>query len=601
MNNKSLRSIPVFLILFSILVMMVLPAMAEEIGIKISIKPSSTIANSTDDAYSATMDPKSVPGGGFYFLKVTIPAGYEYILPASGKTVGTYTMFNKTAHSNQVIIKIISNDTTAETVDVKYSTDYGVTYSIIKNQSIYNMVFGASTLKLTEPTPTTPGYLNISLGGNAGPILEQNEVTLIMAEGTLRNPADPGKYTWYLEAKSSPTGTPYTGHDDVRIIKNGKSHAKHFDVFDVHHPVDASLTLPSGSLTVGITAPPGVGATDFAVSLRNFDEDPIPDEKKGAESLSRFMFIGVDAPALRGISFTARINVSYASVLSSLTIPEKNLRLYRFNDSSSEWEPTLNGGVDTVNKIVYGDVTGFSTFGVLGAVETPPATSGAGSSTGGGGVISAEPYENILKSESYEKDFIANTPVTYKFSATEHGIYEIAVAGSENENDIAVRIEALKGTSKLAAASAPGTVYKNVNILAGTKKIKEAFIRFKVENSWLDSNNLAVSDVKMVKWDGSKWNPIETTELSKDASYTYFEAKTDSFSIWAIAGLKNEVSAAEPSVTQPEATPAVTTPAVTQTPSAGAPPVNLATIMVVIVLIAIVAVVYFKRKEIFKK
>ncbi len=40
---------------------------------------------------------------------------------------------------------------------------------------------------------------------------------------------------------------------------------------------------------------------------------------------------------------------------------------------------------------------------------------------------------------------------------------------------------------------------------------------------------------------------------------------------------------------------------ITQTPTSEAPPVNLATTIFVIVLIAIVAVVYFKRKEIFKK
>ncbi len=132
---------------------------------------------------------------------------------------------------------------------------------------------------------------------------------------------------------------------------------------------------------------------------------------------------------------------------------------------------------------------------------------------------------------------IYNSPVTYTFSAPEHGIYEISVTGKANEIDVVMRIEALKGTSKSAAISPPGIVYKNLNILAGTEKIKKAIIKFKVENSWLTRNNLAGSDVKMVKWDGGKWNALETMERQKDNTYTYFEAKTDGFSSFAIVAM----------------------------------------------------------------
>jgi hypothetical protein len=104
-----------------------------------------------------------------------------------------------------------------------------------------------------------------------------------------------------------------------------------------------------------------------------------------------------------------------------------------------------------------------------------------------------------------------------------------------------VRVEALKGTSKQATVQAPGTVYKNINILSGTKRMKEALIRFKVENSWIGSNSLAASDVKMVKWDGSQWAQLETAQTTKDDTYTYYEAKTDTFSVFAITGLKGGI------------------------------------------------------------
>ncbi len=216
MNNRFLRSITVSLALFSVLLMMALPALADKEDIKVIITPSVAIADSTSNSYRAFFIPTHVPPGGFFFLDATIPAGYEFILPPAGNEVATYIMSDHIVHK-EVIVTIISNNTIKKTVDVKFSVDGGKTFNIIKDQPIDNIVIGASTLKLTEPTSTTPGYLSISLDGKSGPISKQSTVTLKMAKGTLKNPTKPGKYTWSLVAKNSPTGTPFTGHSDVRI------------------------------------------------------------------------------------------------------------------------------------------------------------------------------------------------------------------------------------------------------------------------------------------------------------------------------------------------------------------------------------------------
>ncbi|MCE8428913.1 MAG: PGF-pre-PGF domain-containing protein, partial [Candidatus Methanoperedens sp.] len=159
---------------------------------------------------------------------------------------------------------------------------------------------------------------------------------------------------------------------------------------------------------------------------------------------------------------------------------------------------------------------------------------GGGSGGGSGSITSSEPFDNIEVTERYVKDLIANTPVVYNFIAPEHGIYEIVVTGKENEYFITMRIEALKGTSRLVNIPPPGNVYKNMNIWAGSQRIKEALIRFKVNNSWLSDNKLGSDDVKMVKWDGYKWIQLDTTKIKSDSIYTYYEAYTVSFSPFAI-------------------------------------------------------------------
>ena len=105
--------------------------------------------------------------------------------------------------------------------------------------------------------------------------------------------------------------------------------------------------------------------------------------------------------------------------------------------------------------------------------------------TGGGGVVTGEPYDNILKYEVVERILVVGQPITYNFPTMGQCTYEVVVTGSENENDIAIRVEELKGISKLVTASPPGIIYKNLNIWVSSRRIKEAVLRCRVENSWI--------------------------------------------------------------------------------------------------------------------
>lgn len=75
------------------------------------------------------------------------------------------------------------------------------------------------------------------------------------------------------------------------------------------------------------------------------------------------------------------------------------------------------------------------------------------------------------------------------------------------------------------------------------KNIKEAIIRFRVENAWISSNGFSQSDINMFKWNGSVWIKLETWMDGNDGGHSYFEAKTDSFSGFAIVGLNGNDAA----------------------------------------------------------
>ncbi len=219
------------------------------------------------------------------------------------------------------------------------------------------------------------------------------------------------------------------------------------------------------------------------------------------------------------------------------------------------------------------------------ATSTPPSTATpAPTATTAPTPKPTEPPENIVKVEKENKNLVENKPVTYTFKEPEHGISEITVTGTANQNDVSVKVEVLKSTAKSVSKPPPGEVYKNLNIVVGTTNIKEAVIKFNVENSWLASNNLASGDVRMIKWDGSKWNTLETSEKNTDGKVTYYEAKTGSFSSFAITGLK-----------------AMATPAMDSPPDSASPvavPTKKASGFEVIFVIGTLGIVYlFGRKR----
>ncbi|VVB84135.1 Periplasmic copper-binding protein (NosD) [uncultured archaeon] len=230
---------------------------------------------------------------------------------------------------------------------------------------------------------------------------------------------------------------------------------------------------------------------------------------------------------------------------------------------------------------------------------SPGSSSSSGGGGGGGGVVSGEPFENIARSESRENDLIINSSVIFNFSKME--AYNLAVTGIANEGAVTIKVEELKGTSKLVQQQPPGTVYRNFNIWSGSKKIKEALIRYRVENSWLTLNNLASSDVKILRWVGGKWVQLDTGEINRDGTYTYFEAKTEGFSHFAVSGIKGDI---EPVATTPSTS--VTSPTSVQTTSAqssGTAGENVSTnfvwiiaLMAVLVIVAAVYILARKKK-----
>ncbi len=185
-----------------------------------------------------------------------------------------------------------------------------------------------------------------------------------------------------------------------------------------------------------------------------------------------------------------------------------------------------------------------------GNTATYTSSSGGG---GGGGGLSGENYTNIEINEKYDLFIYKDKVTSYRFTSSGNPVMFINITGNTSPGEIRTSVEVLRDTSILVKETAPGIVYRNANIWVGTsgfavaKNIKEAVIRFKVENSWIDNNKLVSDEIKMVKWESNEWTQLETALKGQDSRYFYFDAKTSSFSSFAIVGLKG--NDAEPAST----------------------------------------------------
>jgi len=153
---------------------------------------------------------------------------------------------------------------------------------------------------------------------------------------------------------------------------------------------------------------------------------------------------------------------------------------------------------------------------------------GGGGGSGGMGVITNEPFENILCSERNEHDWRVNSTLLYSFRQC--GEFDVSIISSENIYDVMLKLEILKDKSARTTVAPAGSVYQYFNLYSGSKRFSEATIRFKVPITW------TAETVTLMQWTGTEWKSLIMKSLGNDASYRYYEAYTNTFSNFAIVG-----------------------------------------------------------------
>lgn len=310
-----------------------------------------------------------------------------------------------------------------------------------------------------------------------------------------------------------------------------------------------------------------------------------------------------------------KIRIYYTGTeLSNSNLIESSLKIAWYNESPGAWE-ILTTGLNTTDTMGYtgfveANISRFSYYGIFGtpvSTDSPsqtPCTScggGGGSGGGGGGGTSGENYSNIELKEKRDMHIFKDKVASYKFNTTDPIMY-VNIKGNISAGEVTTIVEVLRNTSTLVKnISAPGIVYKNVNIWVGTagfatpRNIKQGVIGFRVRNSWLDEKELEAGDVRLVKWDGSGWIELVTNETTKGTEHVYYEAVTDSFSPFAVTAFRS----AQPPVGTPVTISETKAPDnIEPEPEvkSGLNGILLVTALVLVIIVAIIAALREKKK-----
>ncbi|WP_135612643.1 PGF-pre-PGF domain-containing protein [Methanococcoides sp. AM1] len=168
---------------------------------------------------------------------------------------------------------------------------------------------------------------------------------------------------------------------------------------------------------------------------------------------------------------------------------------------------------------------------------------GSGSSGGGGAGDSGEQFGNIEFKDVTERTVYKGMNMSYHFNSPDNPIVNVNFTPLKNSGSITTTIEVLKDRSAFVQDDPEGLVYKNMNIWVGKygfatpANIESMTIGFRVETSWMETNDINASAIRLNRNSDGKWEALQTMYMGEKDGYVYFESSTPGFSPFAITAV----------------------------------------------------------------
>ena len=133
---------------------------------------------------------------------------------------------------------------------------------------------------------------------------------------------------------------------------------------------------------------------------------------------------------------------------------------------------------------------------------------------------------------------LAEEPTTWINTEQENAIGSISITASTNLENVTITVNTT-GIKPEEVTLPAETVYMYMVIETdATDDITNAIINFKIEKQWINTNNIDISSIKLMRYSDEGWETLETNQTGEDSIYIYFEAETAGFSTFAITGVE---------------------------------------------------------------
>ncbi|OVE75079.1 hypothetical protein BVX95_00315 [archaeon D22] len=161
--------------------------------------------------------------------------------------------------------------------------------------------------------------------------------------------------------------------------------------------------------------------------------------------------------------------------------------------------------------------------------DTPSGGGGAGGGLGSTPIVETESFDVITDSAVME---VTNDKIA---------VSEIEISVSEEVVNGTLSIE--KKTLSDEYPEVDGELYQSFEI--DGDNIQAAFLdgslKFKVENAWIDEQNISDSRVFLSRYNGNNWVQEHVIKLHSDEEFTYYKASIKNLGMFSISTLKEAV------------------------------------------------------------
>lgn len=129
---------------------------------------------------------------------------------------------------------------------------------------------------------------------------------------------------------------------------------------------------------------------------------------------------------------------------------------------------------------------------------------------------------------------------------------QIEVFVKNTVNTVQITVTKLADKPATVTQEITGKVYHYIQVDKNVSdtSVNQTAIRFEVEKSWISTNDINKSTIKLYRHENNTWNKLQTSELSEDSTTITYEAISPGLSVFAIGAEAAGVTTEQPITTE---------------------------------------------------